>query len=156
MPVPPAYVSHALPGRTRIKVPDRRGAAGYFEDVRQALASCPGVEEVTVNAVTGSILVRHAASVAAVADHAAGAGLFALNGLEPGEPPLAQKLRTQMAALDSRLKSAVGGELDLWTTVSILYLAFAVVQLLRGNVLGPVTTLAWTALAAMRLAQQSR
>jgi copper chaperone CopZ len=53
-----SYV-HALEGRLRIKVPEVKGAPSKAREIERHLASCPGVEEVTANPITGSVLVLY-------------------------------------------------------------------------------------------------
>ena len=53
-----AYV-HALEGRLRIKIPEVKGAPLKAREIERHLASCPGVEEVTANPITSSVLVLY-------------------------------------------------------------------------------------------------
>lgn len=53
---------HITPGRLRVKTPIIRQNAGEAEKVRRMLQSTPGVENVCVNALTGSITVYHCGS----------------------------------------------------------------------------------------------
>jgi len=53
-----SYV-HALEGRLRIKIPEVKGASLKAREIESHLALCPGVEEVTANPVTGSVLVLY-------------------------------------------------------------------------------------------------
>jgi hypothetical protein len=53
-----SYV-HALEGRLRIKVPEVKGAPLKARDIEGHLALCPGVEEVSANPITGSVLVLY-------------------------------------------------------------------------------------------------
>jgi copper chaperone CopZ len=53
-----SYV-HALEGRLRIKIPEVKGAPLKAREIERHLASCPGVEEVTANPITGSVLVLY-------------------------------------------------------------------------------------------------
>jgi hypothetical protein len=53
-----SYV-HALEGRLRIKTPEVKGAPHKAREIEGHLALCPGVEEVSANPVTGSVLVLY-------------------------------------------------------------------------------------------------
>jgi copper chaperone CopZ len=53
-----SYV-HALEGRLRIKIPEVKGAPHKAREIERHLASCPGVEEVTANPITSSVLVLY-------------------------------------------------------------------------------------------------
>ena len=53
-----SYV-HALEGRLRIKIPEVKGAALKAREIEGHLALSPGVEEVSANPITGSVLVHY-------------------------------------------------------------------------------------------------
>ena len=53
-----SYV-HALEGRLRIKIPEVKGAPSQAREIERHLTSCAGVEEVTANPITGSVLVLY-------------------------------------------------------------------------------------------------
>jgi copper chaperone CopZ len=53
-----SYV-HALEGRLRIKVPEVKGAPLKAREIEGHLSLCPGVEEVSANPITGSVLVLY-------------------------------------------------------------------------------------------------
>jgi hypothetical protein len=53
-----SYV-HALEGRLRIKIPEVKGAPLKAREIERHLAFCSGVEEVTANPITGSVLVLY-------------------------------------------------------------------------------------------------
>ncbi len=53
-----SYV-HALEGRLRIKIPEVKGAPLKAREIERHLASCAGVEEVSANPITGSVLVLY-------------------------------------------------------------------------------------------------
>jgi len=53
-----SYV-HAVEGRLRIKVPEVKGSSLKAREIEGHLALCPGVEEVSANPITGSVLVLY-------------------------------------------------------------------------------------------------
>jgi copper chaperone CopZ len=53
-----SYV-HAVEGRLRIKIPEVKGAPNQAREIEGHLSLCPGVEEVSANPVTGSVLVLY-------------------------------------------------------------------------------------------------
>lgn len=57
-----SYYCHITPGRLRVKTPIIRQNAGEAEKVSGMLRSIPGIETVSVNALTGSITVLHSGS----------------------------------------------------------------------------------------------
>jgi hypothetical protein len=58
MNITSSYV-HAVEGRLRIKVPEVKGAPLKAREIEGHLALCPGVEEVSANPITGSVLVLY-------------------------------------------------------------------------------------------------
>jgi hypothetical protein len=142
-----AYLAHRAPGRLRLRIPERRGDADYFRRVAEALAGHAGVSAVEVSAVTAGVLVRHAGSlsVAEVSRCGRVAGLFDLDpGLAAGVPAVRQ-VAAQLRAIDVALRGASRNEADVRSLVFVGMLGLAAVQLLRGHVLGPATTLLWQA-----------
>lgn len=150
---PEAHVSHASAGRVRIKVPGRRGDSDYFAEVARRLGQCPGVRQIAVNPLTGSILIEHESETAAILDFAETGDVVSLKPQED-VVPLAVTVREGAAEMDRRLREAAGNALDLWSATSLVFLALACVQLARGHYVGPASTLLWTAVAAMRMASR--
>ena len=56
---PLAREVHALPGRTRLRIDEKRGDEAYFQTVEKALSDYPGVLAVETNSRTASVLVHH-------------------------------------------------------------------------------------------------
>jgi hypothetical protein len=121
---PGAFLAHASGGRTRLRVPSRRGDTDYFTACAARLAEFDGVLAVTPRALTASLLVEHDGDFGAIAARARAAGLFALEPAS-GEPELAR----------GPAVPGLAGVLG----------ALAVVQLLRQRVLPPAITLLWYA-----------
>jgi len=57
---PLAREVHALPGRTRLRIDEKRGDAAYFLTVEKALSDYPGILAVETNSRTASVLIHHA------------------------------------------------------------------------------------------------
>jgi hypothetical protein len=123
---PAAFLAHASEGRTRLRVPERRGDADYFSTSAARLAEFEGVLAVTPRAVTASLLVEHESGFDAIAERARAAGLFTL------EPAAEEESLAPRLAVPG-LASVLG--------------ALAVVQLFRQRVLPPAITLLWYAAA---------
>ncbi len=60
---PTAMVVHAIAGRTRLRVPERRHQADYFDAVSLRLTEHPKVRRVRANPGTASILLEHEGSI---------------------------------------------------------------------------------------------
>ena len=52
-------VAHQIPGRIRLKVPDVKKSPELVEQIRQMFTVIPGIEEVTVNPTTGSVVLHY-------------------------------------------------------------------------------------------------
>ena len=52
-------VAHQVPGRVRMKVPGAKGNPELLQQIAQTFAAIPGIEEITVNPTTGSLVMRY-------------------------------------------------------------------------------------------------
>jgi hypothetical protein len=177
--LPDAYTVHQVAGRTRLRVPARRGDNSYFARVAGALAVIPDVRSVRVNPGTASILVHHAGSPQKFAEPAREAGLFRLTGPRPhrrrqiGPRPRIAPLSVVAAGLAGLgaiqlVRSRVAGSATehLWgayqasrtlgipSAVATLA-AIGAVQLARGRVLSPAASLFSYALTAGAFARRN-
>jgi hypothetical protein len=143
-----AYVAHALPGRIRIKVPACRGQETVLAGFAEILSRAEGVLEVVANPRTGSLLVHHTARVG-VGDIGAFAARHRLFRLaEPVLPvprDVPEMVRLGGATLNAGLRSLTHGEVDIRTASFVALVVMALIQLARGQVMAPATTLLWTA-----------
>jgi copper chaperone CopZ len=57
-----SYYCHITPGRLRIKTPIIKQNPIEIERVRELLHSLPGVDAVSINALTGSVTINHSGS----------------------------------------------------------------------------------------------
>lgn len=57
--MPKSHYMHVLDGRFRIRVPEIRGSSQRADEVEQFLMGVVGITEVTVNPLTGSVLVYY-------------------------------------------------------------------------------------------------
>jgi hypothetical protein len=52
-------VAHQVPGRVRMKVPAAKGNAELLEQIGEAFSAIPGIERITVNPTTGSVVLHY-------------------------------------------------------------------------------------------------
>ena len=52
-------IAHQVPGRIRMKVPSVKTNPELAEQLKQTFAAIPGIEEVTVNPTTGSVVLHY-------------------------------------------------------------------------------------------------
>ncbi len=124
--LPVAVVVHAMSGRTRLRIAERRGDRAFFASIATGLSAMPGVSRVEARPLTGSILILHVTPFARVAAAAERARLFAV-----GDASI--PLSLPATAIDAKKAAAASlGVFALW-------------QLSRGQILPPALTLVWYA-----------
>jgi hypothetical protein len=52
-------IAHQVPGRVRMKIPAGKGNAELLKQIGEVFGAIPGIEEVEVNPVTGSVVLRY-------------------------------------------------------------------------------------------------
>src|SRR5215471_11400292 len=52
-------VAHQVPGRVRMKIKGAKGNPELLQQIAQTFAAIPGIEEITVNPATGSLVMRY-------------------------------------------------------------------------------------------------
>jgi hypothetical protein len=125
--LPAAEVAHAMPGRTRLRLPDHRGDAAFFASVTSGLLSLPGVFDVETRPLTGSVLIAHLNPLEELGDAARTAGLFNLRSA-PVPPSLDPKV-----------------EFDPKLIFALALAGLAIWQISREKVVPPALTLLWYA-----------
>jgi hypothetical protein len=150
--VPQAFLSHAVPGRFRVKVPSMRGNAGYFADAAGRLGECELVESVVVNERTGSILALCAAHTTAahIGEYGRARELFQLEEGRPPVPAVLDQVASGYSTLDRGIGSATEGALNARSAVLVMLLVLGFVQLYRGQIAAPAATLFWYVLELLR------
>jgi hypothetical protein len=151
-----AYVKHVGHHRVRLQLPGARGRPQHLEQVRRRLAEVEGVERVTVNPDTGSVLVSGPVEVSALQRFALDCELFELEGAAPELKPVLDELAGHFNEIDGKLKEISGGRLDLASTVVLGLGTVAVVQLIRGQIGAPALTLLWYAASLAMMARVAR
>lgn len=147
--LPHAEITHNSPGRLRLRISARRGRADYFAGIEEKLVQCPGVERIVVNPVTGSVLLEPASDFAALVAFTQAQQLFQLVQEPALMPPLTQQVAERFGVLNGELRKFSGGGIDLGSLGFIGLVTLAAVQLQRGHVLGPTSTLLWTAIGLL-------
>ncbi|TLG77565.1 HMA2 domain-containing protein [Methylocystis sp. B8] len=125
--LPLAQVAHAMPGRARLRIADRRGDAAYFASVSKALSAIAGVRAVEVAPMTGSVLIQHSGPLARIGVAAQEARLFVV-----GEAPQITR-ETAEISIDPKIVAALA------------LFAAALWQMSKERVWPPAITLLWYA-----------
>lgn len=145
--LPAARVVHALPGRKRIKVSEKRGDEKYFASLQKELARCPGILAVDVNSLTASVLVHHAADDLDAWRYAEEQRLFHITNDGSGTPSPARSVSAPKVA--ERNPRSISSNGFNWRPLIFLCLAgLGIAQAMEGNIAVPAVTAFWYALNA--------
>jgi hypothetical protein len=52
-------IEHQVPGRVRMKIPAGKGNPDLLKEISEVFAAIPGIEEITVNPLTGSVVLHY-------------------------------------------------------------------------------------------------
>jgi hypothetical protein len=135
--LPEAYMSHAIAGRMRIKIPSKKMDGSYFAGVREHLSRKEGVELVEANPVTGSVLLIHSLNEKEVIDYAESAGFFRIPVQDSSRTPVSRELKKIFGEFDKNIKRFTGNELDIPGIAFIVLIGLGVFQISRGNFAAP-------------------
>ena len=139
-----ARLVHATAGRARLRVPAAKGDARFFARVKEELRRSAAVRDVKVNALTGSVLVRHSGDFDAVARHAQAHDLFDVedshadgDGMRASKPEarVTEHLRAFVVGAADALRRKTKGAVDLRVVTVGALLGGSVYQLVCGNFL---------------------
>jgi hypothetical protein len=146
--LPAALIVHFTRRRLRIKVPERRRDAAFFDYVRNRLVAWDSVERVETNPLTASILVHFSAPEPLFLE-AVGKNDFLNIDLDamarPAEPVMTSVAIRSFVAGDNALRSWTANAIDVRSVVFLLLFVGGVYQLLRGRMSTPAPTLLWYA-----------
>jgi hypothetical protein len=99
--LPLAAIVHETPGRTRLRLAERREDESFFAFLCGELAQIPGVRRADAAPLTGGILLLHDKPLSEIAEAAEAAGLFRLlDGAAklPAEQSFELRITPRMAA----------------------------------------------------------
>jgi hypothetical protein len=156
--VPQAYIAHQMPGRLRLRIPHWRDDLQSFERVGEQARKIAGVEKVEVNPSTGSVLIL-APDTSAAVDELVTKGLLTLverpslvkTSERASAESLVQRGRLALQLADREIARLTNGRENLQSLVLAGLLGGGIIQLARGKVLAPASTLLWYAGGLMRL-----
>ncbi len=131
----PARIEHVLPGRIRLRFPEQRGNVPFFEQLVGLVSQHPSVIEALANPLTGSLLVRHTASLEELADAAIQMGLIT-------ETALAE-LKAHWPPANGGWKAALKQAPANFPMLALASLS--AIRMLRGRVAGPASEQFWHA-----------
>jgi hypothetical protein len=115
----------------------KKGDESYFADLSDRLSNCPGVEAVTTNPYTSSVLVVHDCQAEDIASFARHEGLFSLKRVTGRRTSLLQEVARTFQQYNRSLKKITGGELDISSLIFLSLVVSGVWQIARGNLTMP-------------------
>ena len=139
MTAPLTRIVHTIPGRTRLRAQDIKGDATALEALRSGLEETPGVQNVSVTPLTGSVLVEHDANIDDVLTHAERSGVLRID-TEVREHYLAT-LNRALSSTEERIKDASNGKVDLETIAFVGFVASGIYQMFNNHALPAGVTL---------------
>lgn len=155
---PAAYIKHQLPGRVRLKIPQKKGDYRYFDRIAELFADCPGITQLQLNPQAASMLICHETDAAFpnIAEFAQTHGLFTLVEQQPDETfsiphlPIAKLTSTSFNRLDESLLDFSQGWLDGRSLLFLALVGMSFSQISKGRFMAPAASLLWYALALLK------
>ena len=154
--LPAGYIAHRIGDRVRVRIPERKGDAAYFMRVERDLSECERVMYVEANPLTASILLRYTGANDDLRRDAINLGLFAIEEMPPSVNPVLTATSDRIDQLDRFLQRSSNGSFDLLEVAFVGLIGASIVQVLRGQALGPASTLLAHALAILALYRSRR
>ncbi len=153
-----AYIKHRLPGRVRLKIPQKKGDYRYFDRLAESLEDCPGITQLQLNPPAASLLICHSADTPflSIAEFAQTNALFVVIEQEPEQAfsiphlPIAMLTSTGLNNLDKSLMDFSRGRLDGRSLLFLALIGLAFHQITKGRVMAPAASLLWYALSLVK------
>lgn len=144
--IPVARYSYRSAGRTRVKIPSKKGDTAYFMALREELSKCSCIEKIEVNPLTGSALFIHKGDFKVVLENAEATNIFKIRDVDVATD-LYQTVSVTFKDINSRIKGATEGNLDIGALAFLSLLGVGIYQISRGNFAVPAWyTAFWYAL----------
>lgn len=139
--LPTAHVVHSLRGRTRLRVPSQKGNREFFVAIEQILGADQQVAYIATNPKTGSILIHHRNELVELDHFVRSRGLFTVQREMPSPERALSGAALHLDRLDRVLRRNTHGAFDLDELLFVGLVGAALVQMVRGRVLAPASTL---------------
>jgi hypothetical protein len=130
---PEAYVSHQVLHRFRVRIPLKKGDSSYFSEIKGHLSECEGVENVSVNSSTGSILVLYRGEKDKISDYARENNLFDIKSFSTPKKTLFDYVSDTFRTYNENMKQMTNGQIDIPSMVFLSLLFSGIIQIARGN-----------------------
>lgn len=155
---PNAFIKHQLPGRVRLKIPQKRGDFQYFDYIAERFSDCLGITQLQLNPPAASLLICHETDMAfqKIAEFAEANEIFSLidmpsdyEAITIPKLPVATITSSGLNIIDNSLLNFSQGRLDGRSLLFLALIGMAAHQMTRGNIMAPAATLLWYALQVL-------
>jgi len=136
---PLARVVHRIPGRARLRATDIKGDADALDALRTAIEAAPGVQNVSVNVLTGSLVVEHDGELDVLTGELERRGALRLE-TEVRQHYLGH-IHRALSESDERLRRASNGRIDMETVTFFGFVAGGIYQCFNNHGLPAGVTL---------------
>lgn len=141
-------ISHASKGRLRLRIPSKKRNGVFFEHLYSEITKLPGLTQVQVNPLSGSILIVHTKLPDEISAwlHSQ-ANLTSKNNALLHPNNVHKAISGTFEEVNGRIRGFTKGELDIPTLSFIALLTVGIYQISRGNFTAPAWyTALWYAL----------
>ncbi len=135
--LPDAYTVHQTPGRLRIKIPARKDDAAFYVSIKDKLLKLQGINEIKINAATGSVLILHNSDIRKIAEYANSNNLFEVVGSQYSPHVTYHTVANTFKEFNTLMKGITGMTLDIPGMVFLGLLGTGIYQIGRGNFAAP-------------------
>lgn len=143
-----AVIVHRLPGRIRLRLQDRRGDTDYFSTLSEEISGMPGIAEVKVNPLTGSVVIIYSGTTEDLLQRLEDKHISIANRHEPADKHRHASPADGRHAPPFLLVS--NRDINPMFILGTLLAAIGVVQAFRGKILVPSLTALWYATEAFQ------
>jgi hypothetical protein len=147
--LPIGYVAHRVGDRVRLRIPACKGDTAYFARVERELAACRRVISVEANPLTASLLLHYSGTDDDLRRDVVDLGLFMIEEMSQAANPVLNTAAARIDQLDRMIRRSSNGSFDLLEVAFVGLVGASIVQTLRGQALGPASTLMAHALAIL-------
>jgi hypothetical protein len=144
---PTLEIQHATDGRVRLR-PAKPMPPAALKALADALGGFPGIRHVVSRPNTGSLILGFDGPPEPVLEAVEASGLARPREKTP-PPPIGMVGKFALLRANTQVKEATGGTLDLNSSLALIYAMGALVQLGRGRIASPASSLAMAALALL-------
>lgn len=151
---PSAFIKHHLPGRVRLKIPQKRGNINYFDRLADLFSECIGITELKLNPSVASVLICHRPDLPFqnIVEFAKTQGLFTLTEKPEDHEaivipnlPITTLAWAGLDQVDDSLLDFSQGRLNVRSLVFLSLVGLAIYQIKRGSIMAPAASLLWYA-----------